>query len=232
MHVLCRPIGVVLCALLVCQVPVTAKTRTRASRRVLGVIVQTDHGRLDNSTAELGANVYSCDKLETDEGGVLRVKVMTSQLFLSASSLAALEDEGSTVQALAMAGTVGFTASGSDGFSVRTPAGVVRPSGAQGGSGQITYVNPHQLLISAVHGDLVLEAGGELRTIPEGKAANVTFDTGIDNGCHEEAGAYQTQVRPIVQNGIGFKVVGGAAVAVVGYLIWRDMTESDSKTKQ
>jgi len=232
MRVLSRAMGFALCAILLWQAPATAKARTRASRRVLGVIVQTDHGRLDNSAAVLGANVYSCDKLETDEGGVLRVKVASSQLFLSALSESALEDDGSAIQALAIRGTIGFTSSGSDGFSVRTPAGVVRASGGQGVSGQITYVDAHQILISALHGDLTLDAGGEFRTIPEGKSANVTFETGIDNGCHEDPAAYQTQAKPIAQNKIGFELLGGAAATVAAYFIWQEVTESDSKTKQ
>lgn len=227
MRFVARICCLVVCVGFVCQSPAMA----RRGRRVLGVVVQTDRGRLDNATAVQGANVYSCDRLETDEGGVLRVKVGPSQLFLSGSSAAALEDEGGAIQALAMGGTVGFSSAGSDGFSVRTPAGVVRATGGQAASGQVTFVNAHQLVISAIHGDLTLDSGGEFRTVPEGKSANVTFDNNIDNGCHDEAAADQTQVKPLVQHQIGFDLIMGGVVAVPAILLWHESSESDTKPK-
>lgn len=226
-----RAICVVVCAALLWQAPAMARVRT--SRRVLGVVVQADHGHLDNAVAVLGANVYSCDRLSTDEGGVLRVKVGSSQLFLSGLSTAALEDEGSTIQALAMSGTVGFSTAGSDGFSMRTPAGVLRATSGLGASGQVTFASAHELVISAIHGDLTLDTGGEFRTIPEGKSANVTFESNIDNGCHDEPAANQAQnqVKPYAQNKIAFDLVTGGGAATAGYFIWQEAAESDTKPK-
>ena len=219
-----------LCAALAAQAP--AMARTHASRRVLGVVAQSNHGRLDNSEAVVGANVYSCDKLETDQDGVLRVKVNASQLYLSGASLAALEDESSAIQALAMTGTVGFSTSGTDGFSVRTPAGVIRVTSGLSASGQVTYTGPHEILISSTHGDLTLDAGGEFRTIPDGKSAKVTFDNDADNTCHDEGAADQTQQKPYVQHKIGFYLIMGAAVGVPTYFIWQETAESDSTPKR
>lgn len=216
-----------LSAALICQSPAMAR-----GRRVLGVVVQTDRGRIGNAIAVLGANVYSCDKLDTDEGGVLRVKVGSSQLFLSTSSTAELEDDVTAIQALAMGGTVGFSFAASDNFSVRTPAGIVRAAAGQAASGQVTYANPHELVISAIRGDLTLDSGGELRTIPEGKSAEVTFESSLDTGCHDEAGADQFQPKPLAQQKIGFYLIMGGAVALSSYFIWDEMTESDSKPKQ
>jgi len=209
-----------LCLALMSQAPASA--RVHGGRRVLGVVAQTDRGHLDSALAQMGANVYSCDKLDTEDGGVLRVKVGSSQLFLAGSSLAALEDEGSAVQALAMGGTVGFA-------SMRTPAGVIRATNGQPASGEVTYKGPHELLISAMRGALTLETGSEFRTIPEGKSADVTFEGNVDNGCREAAAADQQTVKPYVQHKIGFYIVMGAAAAVPPYLLWREFAESDSK---
>src|ERR1700722_15501621 len=77
-------------------------------RRALGVGSQTERGHIDTTNAVTGADIYSCDSLDTDDGGVLRVKVGPNQLFLSASSTAALEDDGNAIQGLATTGTVGF----------------------------------------------------------------------------------------------------------------------------
>lgn len=226
-----RGICVALCVAMLWQGPVMA--RTHASRRVLGVVAQTDHGKLDSSEAALGANVYSCDRLETEQGGVLRVKVSSNQLYLSgANSLAQLEDEGSAIQALAEAGTVGFSISGSGDFSVRTPAGIIRGISGRAVSGQVTYTGPNQIVISSMQGDLTLDTGGEFRTIPDGKSASVTFDNNIGDSCREEAAEDQTQQRPVVQHKIGFYLLMGAAVGVPVYFLWHETSESDSTIKK
>lgn len=222
-----RGLVLALCAALVWQTPASA----RVSRRVLGVVVQADHGRLDNAAAVIGANVYSCDQLSTDEGGVLRVKVGSNQLFLSAVSSAALEDEGSTIQALAMGGTVGFSSTGSDGFSMRTPVGVLRAVSGQAASAQVTFAGPHEIMISSIHGNLTLDTGGEFRTIPDGQSAKVTFDSSIDMSCHDEPGAAQSQPKAYSQSNISFQVVMGGGAALAAYFLWRELTESDSKPK-
>jgi len=210
-----------LCAVL-CESPAMA-----AHRRVLGVVAQADRAHLGNANAVMGADVYSCDPLATDESGVLRVTVGSSQIFLSALSNAALEDDATAIQVVASGGTIGFSSPGSGDFSVRTPAGIVR--GAAGAySGQVAFKGPNELVVSAIRGDLTLDNGGQLRTIPEGKSADVTFDTDLNSGCHDEAAADQVQQKPLVQHKIGFYIIAAGAMAVPSYFIWRDLTESDS----
>ena len=92
----------------------------------------------------------------------------------------------------------------------------------------MTFTGPKQLLITAIRGDLFLDNGGELRAIPEGKSATVTFEDNLDAGCHEEAAEQQPQ-HPIVRRKIGFYIVTGAAVGIPVILLWHETTESDSK---
>jgi hypothetical protein len=213
----------VLVAAMVWGTPATSGVR----RRALGVVAQTERGHIDTTNAVDGADIYSCDSLDTDEGGVLRVKVGASQLFLSESSAAALEDDGSAIQALATSGTVGFSFSPAADLSVRTPAGIIR--GAAGAaSGEVAYKGPREIIISAMHGDLLFDHGGALRTIPEGKSADVTYEDNIDNSCHDESAANQIRQRPYAQHKIAFYIIAGAAVAVPAFLIWHHVSESDS----
>ena len=192
-------------------------------------MVQTDRGHIDTTNAVTGADIYSCDSLDTDDGGVLRVKVGSSQVFLSASSTAALEDDGNAIQALATSGTVGVAFSAATDLSVRTPAGTIRGAGSQAASGQVAYTGSMELIISAIHGDLVLDNGGELRTIPEGESADVTFEGNVDNSCHDESAANHISQRGYTQHKIGFYLIAGDAIAVPSYFLWRYPTESDSK---
>jgi hypothetical protein len=222
-----------LCFVAVCVVFAWQAPAIAAHKRVLGVVAQTDRGHLDTSNAVQGADVYSCDSLTTDEGGVLRVTVGSNQLYLSASSAAALEDDGSAIQAIAVGGTVGFSFSAADDFSVRTPAGIIRSAKAGAAAGQVAYASAKEIIISAMHGDLVLDNGGELRTIPEGKSADVTFENDLQNGCHDESAADQSQQHqnPVTHHRIGFYIIVGAAVAIPSYFLWRDAAESNSTPK-
>jgi hypothetical protein len=199
------------------------------SRRPLGVVVQADRGHIDTTSAVTGADIYSCDSLDTDDGGKLRVKVGSSQVFLSALSTAALEDDGSAIQVLATSGTVGFAFSAAPDLSVRTPAGIIRGESGQAASGKVAYTGSRELIISAIHGDLVLDNGGELRTISEGKSADVTFEENVDNTCHDESAANHITQRGYTQHKIGFVLIASGTMAIPGYFLWRYATESNSQ---
>jgi len=103
MRLFARSVLVALLCAALCESPAMA-----AHRRVLGVVAQADRAHLGNANAVMGADVYSCDPLATDESGVLRVTVGSSQIFLSALSNAALEDAATAIQVVASGGTIGF----------------------------------------------------------------------------------------------------------------------------
>lgn len=195
--------------------------------RVLGVVSQTDRGHLDSQDAQLGANVYSCDLMDTNSGGEMRVRVAQNQLYLSPMSTAQLEDEGGDIQILAESGTIAFSEPSTGNLSVRTPAGVIRAEGGSSVAGQVTYKTPTEIIITAVHGNLTLDNGGDLRSIPEGKSADVTFTDPLLVGCHEAAAADQSQPGP--PRKIGLVWIIPPALAIPSYILWHQMTESQSK---
>jgi hypothetical protein len=222
---------VLLCVAGLCSAPASGAGRGGgARRRVLGVVSQTNLAYISNSNAVLGADIYSCEPLNTDNGGALRVRVGSSQVYLSSASASELEDDGGEIQALANSGTVGFSQTTPGELAVRTPAGVVRATGGPA-AGEITFKGPKELVITAIRSDLTLDNGGELRTIPEGKSADVTFDDSNSQGCHDGA-AVEQQQSPLNRPKIGFIIVGTAAVLVPSALLWHDLAESDSKPKR
>lgn len=198
-----------------------------AHRRALGVVVETDRGRLDSQAAKMGADIYSCDSLDTNDGGDLRVRIGVSQIYLSAVSSAQLEDDGLTIEVLAESGTVAFTEPSTGNISVRTPAGTVRAEGGLAVAGEITYKSANELIITAMKGNLTLDNGGELRTIPEGKSADVTFDDALSEGCRDEGGDLLQNSQ--VPHRILFYYIVPPALAIPSYLLWQEMTESESK---
>jgi hypothetical protein len=215
--------------ILLCYAALFISPTFAAHRRVLGVVTQTDRGHLDSANAVMGADIYSCDSLDTNDGGELRVRVGSSQVYLSALSAAALEDDGNEIQVLVTSGTVGFSEPAAGEISIRTPAGIIRAAAGSAAAGEVTFKGPKELVISAMRGSLTLDNGGELRSIPEGKSADVTFDDSPEQGCHNESAGDQQQQRPYVHHKIGFYIIGTAALAIPSYLLWREITESDSK---
>jgi hypothetical protein len=218
------------CLISLCFAALFSSPALAAHRRVLGVVTQTNLAHLDSQNAVMGADIYSCDALDTEDTGALRVRVGQSQVYLSAASAAALEDDGNEIQVLVTSGTVGFSEPVSGEISIRTPAGIVRAAGGSAAAGEVTFKGPKELVISAMRGNLTLDNGGDLRTIPEGKSADVTFEDSVEQGCHDEsAGEQQQQRGPYTHRPIGFYIIVTAALAVPSYLLWRELTESDSK---
>lgn len=199
-------------------------------KKVLGTVVQADRAHLDGAVAAAGADVYACDPLDTDEGGTLRLQVGSSQVYLSALSAAALEEESQRTQVLLIRGTIAFSSPASSSFALETPAGILRADGGQSVAGQVAITGPGKMLISAIRGNLMLDTLGEFRSIPEGKSAQIDFGSTLEVSCSDKGGGAPDQVqRPYVQHKIGFYLVATAVVGVPSYFLWRELCESESK---
>jgi hypothetical protein len=188
------------------------------------VVSQTNLGHIDQSSAEMGSNIYSCEDLTTDDGGTMRVRVGAAQIYVATSSSAELEDDSDEIVLLADSGTVGFSEPSTASLVIRTPAGIVRAEGGSAAAGEITYKGANELIITAMRGNLTLDSGGELRTIPEGKSADVMFEDALTQACHRGAAPLEQ-----AHDKIGFFILIPAALAIPSYILWQEMTESDSK---
>lgn len=199
-------------------------------KKVLGTVVQADRAHLDGAIAAAGADVYACDPFDTDEGGALRLQVGSSQLYLSALSAAALEEESQRTQVLVIRGTMSFSSPASSNFALETPAGILRADGGQAVAGQVAIVRPGEMVISAIRGDLLLDTWGEFRSIPEGKSAHIDFGSTLEVSCSDKGGGGANEVQhPYVERKIAFYLVATAVVGVPSYFLWRNLTESESK---
>jgi len=217
---------------LACSLPVKGSQGARSN--VLGTVAQADHARLANVPASAGADVYACDPLETDEGGLLRVQVGTSQIYLGPSSASQLESEANEVRALVMRGTLTFSIPASSNFSIETPAGILRAESGQPAAGQVVVTGPHGIVVSASRGSLLLDTGGEFRTVAEGQSARIEFDSTIEAVCSNkrEGNDPPPQKALASRKKLGFYVIMGTATVVPGYFIWQELTESESKPQR
>lgn len=201
-----------------------AHTGVHPHGKVLGVVSQTNLGHIDQTDARMGSDIYSCENLSTDDGGTMRVRISGGQIYLATQSNAELEEETNEIEVLADSGTIGFSEPSTGTISIRTPAGLVRAEGGSAAAGEITYKGTNELIITAMHGNLTLDTDGELRTIPEGKSADVTFEDALSQACHEPAALLQAANHPRID----FFILIPAGLAIPSYILWQEMTESGS----
>jgi hypothetical protein len=196
-------------------------------RKAAGVVSQTDRGHIDSADAVSGANVYDCDTLETEQGGQMRVQVTSGQIYVAAASEGQLQEGFNGVDVYLDRGTMGFSAMAGAAIEMVTPAGFVRAANGEAASGEVTITGRTEMTVTAMRGDLVLDDGGEFRTIPQGQTAKVTFAEGGSPACREEDSQDQ-QPRHGLRRPIGFYIGGAGAVVVPAIILWNELTESPS----
>jgi hypothetical protein len=96
--------------------------------------------------------------------------------------------------------------------------------------GQVTIINPLEVVISAYRGTLVLDNDGELHTIAEGKSYRVTMD--LQPAAAEPQGPAgapaNTKVTYPRHRHLVFDLIMLGAAAGAGYALWYHLTESPS----
>jgi hypothetical protein len=147
-----------------------------ANEKPLGLVTQAQEAQIGTAVVAIGTTVYPGDTVATDTGGILRLKVGGSQVYLLASSAATLSQNAQMVHALVARGTVGFSSNGTDQVGLEIPEGIVSAANGEPAYGQVTLTGPREVVISAYRGTLVLDNDGEMHTIPAGKSYRVTLD--------------------------------------------------------
>jgi hypothetical protein len=168
-----------------------------ADEKPLGLVTQATMAQLGDASATIGTTVYPGDTVATNQGGLLRLRVGTSQIYLLSQSSAVLSSDTSKISAKVLRGTVGISTTSSDPVSLELPEGILRPANGQPVYGQAAILSPNEVVITAYSGSLVLDNDGELHEIPAGKSVKVTMDLqpSASNSDPQEAEGAQTGVH-------------------------------------
>lgn len=142
----------------------------------LGTVVFSDRAHLGAALASVGTTVYGGDKLSTEKTGSVQVRAGAARLLLTSSSVATLGQEDGVSSAALSSGSATFSTANSRAFAVRAAGAVVRPQGDGPTVGQVTYVNPKELVVKSTRGDLTITVDEETAVIPEGRAFRVLID--------------------------------------------------------
>jgi hypothetical protein len=205
-----------------------------ATAKPLGMVTQAREALLDNSILAVGTTVYPGDTVQTDEGGTLRLKFGTAQLYLLGGSAASFSQKENVIRATVGRGTVGFSSTASNDVELAIPQGILRGANGQAAYGQVTITSPQEVVISAYRGALVLDNEGELHTIPEGKTYRVTMDlepAALPAARKDQDPGKDAGVIPPRRRKLYFELFVVGATALGSYLIWYEVTQSPSLPK-
>jgi len=199
----------------------------------LGLIIQAEGlAHLGPAKAAIGSTIYPGDSVFTEAGSTMRLRVGGSQVYLLSESAASLSQGKDMVHVVVGHGTVGFSSPANDPVGLDTPLGFVHPVPGHAAFGQVILNSAIEMIVTAYHGDLIVEENGNIHTIPEGKSYRISKDlepplaqpdsqTGQGSGTTKHRNAVSTPKGEIIA------IVGGAAI--LSAIAWSEFCESPSQ---
>jgi len=159
----------------------------------LGTVVFADRAHLGGSgnMVSVGATVFGGDKLITEQTGSVQVRAGAARLILSGSSIATLSQDNAAASARLSSGTAVFSTANSNAFALYIATAVIRPLSNEPTIGQVTVLDPKQLIVRSTRGSLTITVLDDTRVIPEGAAYRVVLDP--DAAAAAEAGPQEPQ---------------------------------------
>jgi len=142
----------------------------------LGTIVYADRARFSTGQASVGATIFSGDRLSTDQSGTVQVRAGAARFLLSGASMATFSQEDATPAATLAFGTATFSTANSKAFALHVASAVIRPNSDRPTVGQVTVLNPKELIVKSTRGSLSIAVEDDVREISEGAAYRVVLD--------------------------------------------------------
>lgn len=142
----------------------------------LGTVVYADRAHVGAGLASVGATVFIGDKLSTEQSGGVQVRASAARLLLSGASSATLSQDDATPAATLTVGSATFSTANSKAFALHVASAVIRPNSDKPTVGQVTVLNPKELIVKSTHGSLSIAVEDDVREIPEGAAYRVVLD--------------------------------------------------------
>lgn len=142
----------------------------------LGTVVYADRAHVGAAPASVGATVFSGDRLSTEQTGSVQVRAGAARLLLSSASSATFSQDDATPSATLTLGSAIFSTANSKAFALHVASAVIRPNTNQPTIGQVTVLNPKELIVKSTRGSLSIGVEDDVREIPEGAAYRVVLD--------------------------------------------------------
>jgi hypothetical protein len=147
-----------------------------SSSTALGTLVYAERAHVGAAPASVGATIFDGDRLSTEPSGSLQWRSRTARLLLNSSSYATLSDDSGTAVATLTSGTATFSTSTAGAFALHFGKAVISPKSDEPTIGQVTAINPKELVVKCTRGTLSISVEDDSRIIPEGMAYRIVLD--------------------------------------------------------
>ena len=147
-----------------------------ASSSSLGTVVYADRAHVGAGQASVGATIFSGDRLSTEQSGSVQVRAGAARLLLSSASSATFSQDDASPSATLTFGSATFSTADSNAFALHVASAVIRPNTNQPTVGQVTVLNPKELIVKSTRGSLSISVDDDVREIPEGAAYRIVLD--------------------------------------------------------
>lgn len=196
----------------------------------LGTVVYADRAHVGAAQTSVGATVFSGDRLSTEQSGSVQVRAGAARLLLSGASIATLSQEDANPAATLTLGSATFSTANSNAFALHVATAVIRPNTNQPTIGQVTVLNPKELIVKSTRGSLSIAVEDDVREIPEGSAYRIVLDpNAADPQGPRGAGTKGYGGSPIKAAKSRFIWFAIAATAVVTVFAFQEVFESPAR---
>ena len=208
--------GLVSVTLLTCQ------TAAAQAPRPIGLVVVAQKAHLEGADALQGASVFAPQRLSTQSGGALSVRLQQAQLTLSGDSRAHIEAREGQLRTILDRGVMRVEWNGVSPVELRALDVAIRPRGTAATLAEVALTGKGELLLTSHAGALEATYAGVTQVIPAGATYKALVTP--EPQAQQPQGAGRRRIAPIVWFAIG------TATAVSLWLLLKDRRESVSPT--
>ena len=145
----------------------------------LGTVITADHARVGESSVEVGATIFSGDRLSTEAQGSMQIRAGAgaARLLLQGASAAIVNETDGAPSARLLQGAATFSTGNARAFTLFVSRAIIRSDSDAPTIGQVTYLSERELLVASKRGSLIVTVDAESQVIPEGSSYRVVLDT-------------------------------------------------------
>lgn len=191
----------------------------------LGVVVAAENSNVGAGVTSSGATVYDGDRLKTEAGSTLRVRLGSGQMLLRQNTAAEVHAFPNGFSANLDEGTVVVSSPDGQTFQLIADGATIRPANAQATSGQISVISPTEVIFTGTRGTLEVTMGDEVKTVEAGSSYRMEVET--DDA--EPGPAGQQSPHPTARRRFLWIYIPLIA-AVTGVVIWRALVSPAAPT--
>jgi hypothetical protein len=151
------------------EIPATGVPANPASVP-LGSVLQAERIHLGVDTTSGGATIYDGDRLETQEDGILRVRLGKSQMDLGPSTTVEVHRVPNGYVASLFRGTVIVSSPKGQTFQLLANSATIRPLGTRATVAEVTWVSSDELLLTSKVEALQVLYEGDVKTTEAGSS--------------------------------------------------------------